>query len=363
MRADRLVLAGLEEGVWPAGRAGRPVPVAADAQAAPACRRRSGASACRPTTSPRPPARRRWCCCTSERRDGAPAVASRWLWRLQTLARGAGARPAGPAGAARLGPGAWTRRSRRRRRAAHRPAARPTPPVEPRPRELPVTGIERWVRDPYAVYARDILGLRPLERPDEPVEARARGTAIHARLRALRPRASRRPWRPSAEPLFAALLIEELAAAGMPAARLTRERALAGNVAPWVVAFERRRRAGRAAADRTDGRRTSSPRPAAASPSPPRPTASSCAPTAADILDFKTGAPPSRRQVRERALAAADPDRRHPARRRLRRRRRRPAGRAGLCAGQRRPRCRARRWSAPGPGESLDLAAARAGRA
>ncbi|WP_163364278.1 PD-(D/E)XK nuclease family protein, partial [Klebsiella aerogenes] len=57
---------------------------------------------------------------------------------------------------------------------------RPRPPVEARPRELPVTGVEQWVRDPYATYARRILRLRPLDRPDAPVEAMARGTAIHA---------------------------------------------------------------------------------------------------------------------------------------------------------------------------------------
>ena len=45
-----------------------------------------------------------------------------------------------------------------------------------RPRRLSVTRIEEWVRDPYATYARFILGLEALARPDERVDARLRGT-------------------------------------------------------------------------------------------------------------------------------------------------------------------------------------------
>src|SRR5690606_38779491 len=62
-------------------------------------------------------------------------------------------------------------------RYARRPA--PTPPVARRPREMPVTGVERWVRDPYAVYAQRILGLRVMDRPGASAEAMARGNAVH----------------------------------------------------------------------------------------------------------------------------------------------------------------------------------------
>jgi ATP-dependent helicase/nuclease subunit B len=51
--------------------------------------------------------------------------------------------------------------------------------VAVRPRSLPVTAVETWVRDPYAVYARRILDLRPLDRPAKPFDNRGRGTAIH----------------------------------------------------------------------------------------------------------------------------------------------------------------------------------------
>jgi ATP-dependent helicase/nuclease subunit B len=294
VRADRLILAGLEEGVWPA-----PAPVdpflsrpMRKAAGLPPPERRIGLSAhdfaqaaCAPEVV----------LLHSERRGGAPAVASRWLWRLETLARGAGVPlPSRPevldwarALDAPIDPAPASLKT------ASRP--RPAPPVAVRPRELPVTGVERWVRDPYAIYARNILGLRPLERPDEPVEARARGTAIHAAFERF---AVEHPGELDeiAHIAFGAILMDELDKAGVPRARLTREQALAGNVAPWVIAFERRRRAGArllveqkgeyefltsggkflvtAKADRIELRDQ-----------------------IADILDFKTGAAPSRKQM------------------------------------------------------------------
>ena len=164
----------------------------------------------------------------SERRGGAPAVASRWLWRLRTLAKGA--RIELPSRPELL---AWARMLDAPEDFCPAPRPRPTPPVAARPRRLPVTGVERWIRDPYGLYARGILRLRPLERPDEPIEARARGTAIHAAFEQF---ATDHPDALPENPhlVFADLLIAALEEAGMPSARLTRERALAGNVAPWV---------------------------------------------------------------------------------------------------------------------------------
>jgi ATP-dependent helicase/nuclease subunit B len=230
----------------------------------------------------------------TERRGGAPAVASRWLWRLRTLAEGSGVKPPSRpelldwarALDAPIAPASLSLRTA--------PRPRPTPPVAVRPTELPVTAIETWVRDPYAVYARRILGLRPLERPDEPVEARIRGTAIHKAFErfALEHAAELE----AAEPVFAALLVEELADAGMAAARLTRERALARNVAPWVIAFERRRRPGAQLLVEQSGRHAFGT-PRGAFTLTAKADRIELRSDGADIIDFKTGAPPSRRQV------------------------------------------------------------------
>ena len=294
VRADLLVLAGLEDGVWPAGAPidpflSRPMRLAAGL---PPPERRLGLSAhdfaqaaCAPQVL----------LLHSERRGGAPAVKSRWLWRLETLARGAGVplpgRPELVDWARALdAPDPLARPA---------PRPRPTPPVAVRPRKLPVTGVERWVRDPYATYAREILRLRPLERPDEPVEARARGTAIHAAFERF---ALEHPGElaEAADEIFAAMLIDALVQAGAPQARLTRERALAANVAPWVTAFERRRRAGARLLIEQSGEHVFQ---TALGPFTVTAKADRIelrdldAGVAGDILDFKTGLAPSRRQV------------------------------------------------------------------
>src|ERR1019366_3807555 len=113
-------------------------------------------------------------------------------------------------------------------RTAPRPA--PRPPSGARPRKLAGTAVERWVRDPYGLYAREILKLRPLDRPDEPVEARARGNAFHAAFeRFAREHPGDLP--PAPEEVFAGLLLDELRRAGMAPSRMARARALAVNVA------------------------------------------------------------------------------------------------------------------------------------
>jgi ATP-dependent helicase/nuclease subunit B len=55
----------------------------------------------------------------------------------------------------------------------------PTPPLEVRPKSLSVTEIELLLRDPYSIYARHVLGLRPLDAVDTPLGARDRGNVIH----------------------------------------------------------------------------------------------------------------------------------------------------------------------------------------
>jgi RecB family exonuclease len=64
--------------------------------------------------------------------------------------------------------------------AALRPA--PRPPVAVRPRELPVTAIRTLIRDPYAIYARYILRLRPLDPLRPEPDALMRGSVLHAIL-------------------------------------------------------------------------------------------------------------------------------------------------------------------------------------
>ncbi|MBS40392.1 MAG: double-strand break repair protein AddB [Rhodospirillales bacterium] len=61
-------------------------------------------------------------------------------------------------------------------------APSPCPPISARPRRLSVTQIETWMRDPYAIYARHILNLRPLDEIDGDPSIADRGTMIHEAL-------------------------------------------------------------------------------------------------------------------------------------------------------------------------------------
>ncbi len=113
----------------------------------------------------------------TERREGAPAVKSRWLWRLETLARGAALAMPGRHRGAGLGPEPG------RAQGGYDPIKRPAPIAAggaPAATNWPSPASRALTRDPYAVWARDILRLYPLDRPDEQADARARGTAIHA---------------------------------------------------------------------------------------------------------------------------------------------------------------------------------------
>ncbi|MFL5269244.1 MAG: double-strand break repair protein AddB, partial [Stellaceae bacterium] len=110
--------------------------------------------------------------------DGVPTVPSRWLLRLDTVLRAAGLDAA-------LGPdGAVTRAVELIDQAEYRPfpPPEPRPPLAARPRKLSVTHIETWLRDPYAIYARHILGLRALEELDADPGRAELGTAIHHAL-------------------------------------------------------------------------------------------------------------------------------------------------------------------------------------
>jgi ATP-dependent helicase/nuclease subunit B len=291
VRADRLILAGLEEGIWPKTAPidpflSRPM---RERLGLPPPERRIGLTAHDFAQAAAAPD---VVLVHSERRGGAPAVESRWLWRLRTLARGAGLalpeRPDVLAWARDLdAPGPYA------------PIARPAPapPVADRPRKMAVTRVEALTRDPYAVWARDILKLYPLDRPDEPVEARARGTAIHAAFEKFS-LAHPGPVPTDAAEIFADLYLSELVAAGMPPAALARERALAREAALWVADLETRRRVGaerivvEAAGELTfdiGGR----PFTVTAKADRIEPTPGGLA----HILDYKTGAAPSKKQV------------------------------------------------------------------
>jgi len=113
------------------------------------------------------------------RQDGVPTVPSRWLLRLDTVLRAAGLGHA-------LGPDETVKAAAEQIDEPEHyrplPPASPRPPLEARPRRLSVTQIEIWLRDPYAIYARHILELKPLDELDADPGRADLGIAIHDAL-------------------------------------------------------------------------------------------------------------------------------------------------------------------------------------
>jgi ATP-dependent helicase/nuclease subunit B len=110
----------------------------------------------------------------STRSGGAPTVPSRWLLRLDALLR----RKSWPQ-APYL---SWAQSLDLPSQRVETPPPAPTPPLAARPRRLPVTAIELWMRDPYGLYAQRILGLRALDPIDADPAGRDYGSAVHKAL-------------------------------------------------------------------------------------------------------------------------------------------------------------------------------------
>jgi len=113
------------------------------------------------------------------RSEGVPTVPSRWLLRLDAVLQAVGLD-------GELDADDEVRQAAEiiDRADAYRPLPppEPRPPLAARPRQLSVTRIETWLRDPYAIYARYILGLKPLDELDADPSRAELGTIIHRTL-------------------------------------------------------------------------------------------------------------------------------------------------------------------------------------
>jgi ATP-dependent helicase/nuclease subunit B len=112
----------------------------------------------------------------SAKAGGAPAVASRFLHRMEAVAGSARWDAATLAGD-RYVRFAEALDQPEKAEPIAQPA--PKPPRATRPLKLSVTAIEDWLRDPYTIYARYILRLDALDPVDMPLSAADRGSAIH----------------------------------------------------------------------------------------------------------------------------------------------------------------------------------------
>jgi ATP-dependent helicase/nuclease subunit B len=176
---DLIILGGLNEGTWPASAStdpwlSRPMRAQLGLESP---ERRIGLAAhdfATLASSPRVVLTR------ALKADGAPTVGSRWLQRLQQLTNGLSLAdklkaqtPYAQFAAVRDQPSGPPQRIKR---------PRPCPPVDKRPKGLSVTDIETWLRDPYAIYAKYVLGLKPLDSLDAEIGPLERGSAVHSAL-------------------------------------------------------------------------------------------------------------------------------------------------------------------------------------
>ncbi|MBI1622828.1 double-strand break repair protein AddB [Aquamicrobium zhengzhouense] len=110
------------------------------------------------------------------RSGDAPAIASRWLQRLETFAGSsvfAGMRDRG------MLLTHWARELDVADPVKFAPRPNPTPPLDVRPTRFSVTEVETLRRDAYAIYARRILGLEALEPLLRDPGAAERGNLFH----------------------------------------------------------------------------------------------------------------------------------------------------------------------------------------
>ena len=291
---DVMVLGGLAEGVWPPSTdpgpwlsrpmratVGLPSPEAIIGQAA----HDFVACACAAPTvvlsCPR-------------RLDGAPVVPARWLTRLETLLGGQGATlPRHPAAA-------WVR-SLDQPAGAPLPVQppRPCPPLALRPRRLSVTEIETWLRDPYAIHARHVLHLAALKPLEEATDAADYGSLVHAGMHHFLARHGVR-WPSDAEDQMRSAMMRALAEADLREALAAWWAPRLLRIADWVACLEAERRSARppvAIATELSGTYGLA-----------RPGGEFRLTGRADrielgqggalaILDYKTGTPPSQREV------------------------------------------------------------------
>ncbi len=125
----------------------------------------------------------------SVRSDEAETVPSRWVNRLINLLSGLPEQNGPQALADMKSRGnTWLSYVRAMETVPMVPAAprpSPTPPPEARPRQLSVTEIKRLIRDPYAIYAKHVLRLRPLDPLMRTPDALLRGIIVHEVLETL----------------------------------------------------------------------------------------------------------------------------------------------------------------------------------
>ena len=175
----------------------------------------------------------------AERLDGAPTKKSRWWLRLETVL------------AANFGTDkekigalydncytAWAKYLERAEVLTPIKAPAPKPPVSMRPREISASKVETYMNDPYAIFARYILRLKPLEELDQPADARIYGNLVHKVLEEFNQKYADNRLPENVEAELLAMMSEQLADAGIAPEQQIFWQARFAKTAEWVAAIE-----------------------------------------------------------------------------------------------------------------------------
>ncbi len=299
--ADLVILAGLNEGVWPAPPGPDPWlsrPMRA-ALGLPDADRDIGLAA---HDFQQGAARETVILSRSRKIAGTPTVPSRWLVRLANLLDGLGDGHALKAmrarGDALLGLVPLIHQPETAIDRAPRPA--PRPPVEARPLRLSVTQVETLIRDAYAIYARKVLRLEPLDPLGRPATFLDRGVVVHAVMQRFTERTGAGLPEPEAARAILLAIADEVLAANVPWPDMRRAwRARIGRFADWFLEREAARRAeGRPGALEVKGvLPVPLPGGHAFALSAKADRIDLLGDGGAAIYDYKTGQPPSRKQI------------------------------------------------------------------
>ncbi len=175
IKADRIILSGLNEGCWPPDPAhdpwfsrnmrqdfGLPIPerdisLAAHDFAQGFCHKEVFLT-------------------RAVKVDGTPTVAARWLERLDTFLKSFNLKNGIKKDGAHISYARLMDKTEKFE-PIKRPA--PCPPASVRPRSLSVTRIEKWLQDPYSIYAEKILNLRSLDPLEKKTDAADKGNLLH----------------------------------------------------------------------------------------------------------------------------------------------------------------------------------------
>jgi len=111
--------------------------------------------------------------------DNTATIKSRWLQRLEVVTKAAGVAAIIDHGEREM---EWLKKLHPEIKPNPILRPQPRPPLGARPRQFSATEIDILVTDPYALYAKKILKLTPLDPIDRPPDAALRGTLVHAAL-------------------------------------------------------------------------------------------------------------------------------------------------------------------------------------